>query len=556
MTSRPTPATGRSLLPDQRRPAEADPSASPIAVNPLVAAGGDVVPLSYRVMTLSLVRVLIWIALLVAGFIDGRIDRAADWLWPLGYLLVAGLASAAILLIRHRATAVGGLGLVLCLDGVALQLAQHRVGELMPVGLAIGIFLAAACLLASFRTGLKLVIWQTLLFGIEDQGIRSGLFHAPPGRQADRVVAELILLWALVLVVCVAASVSERELRRRRHDAETVQAFASALHQDDEPQLVVRRVIRFVAEDLDAGRALVCVRHDGRLRLLAEHGMNPEAATDPNLDVASTARSPLLDRAGYPGVPALLLSLDQSDDSWLSRLLPGARRLIVLPLGADERGGPLWLVFEHRGQRGGRVERRVLATAGQVSATTALALSRAVLFQQARLQAGTDALTRLPNRRTFDERFAALGRLTATRFAVVLVDVDRFKAVNDTYGHQVGDQTLQAVAAALAAASPSGSLVARYGGEEFVVLLPGADEDFGMRVGEQLRVAVASIRDPIAVTASFGVAASSMGHRSEALLAAADAALYRAKKAGRNAVMLAPGRDSDGSPSDRLRRGD
>jgi two-component system cell cycle response regulator len=539
MMSAPTSATGRNLLPGQRRPAEADGPFSPTALNPVAAAGGDVVPLSYRVTTLSLVRTLVCVALLVAGFVDGRLDSAADLLWPLGYLLVAGLASAAILLIRHRATAVGGLGLVLCFDGVALQLVQYRMGELMPVGLAIGIFLAAGCLLASFRTGLKLVIWQTLLFGIEDEGIRSGLFNAPPGRQADHVVAELILLWALVLVVCVAASVSERELRRRRYDAETVQALASALHRDDEPRLVIKRVIRSVVEDLDAGRVLVCARHDGRLRLLAEHGVAPLAATHPEIDVASTEGSALLQRAVFPGVPALLLGLDRENDSWLSLMLPRARRLIVLPLGTDERGAPIWLVFEHRGQRGGRVERRVLATAGQVSATSALALSRAVLFQQARLQASTDALTQLPNRRTFDERLAALSGPSATRFAVVLVDVDRFKAVNDTHGHQMGDRTLQAVATALAAASPTGSLVARYGGEEFVVLLPGADEDFGMLVGERLRLAVASIRDPLPVTASFGVATSAMDHRSEAVLAAADAALYRAKEAGRNTVMLA-----------------
>jgi two-component system cell cycle response regulator len=491
------------------------------------------------VTTLSLVRALVCVTLLVAGFVDGRLDAAADWLWPVGYLLVAGVASAAILLIRHRATAVGGLGLVLCLDGVALQIAQHRAGELMPVGLAIGIFLAAGCLLGSFRTGLKLVIWQTLLFGIEDQGIRSGLFDAPPGRRADEMVAELILLWALVLVVCVAASVSERELRRRRYDAETIQALATALHRDDESRLVIQRVIRCVAEDLDAGRVLVCARYDGRLRLLAEHGVGPMAAARPELDVASAEGSALLQQAVFPGVPALLLSLNRANDSWLSLLLPRARRLIVLPLGTDERGAPIWLVFEHRGARGSRVERRVLATAGQVSATSALALSRAVLFQQARLQAGTDALTRLPNRRIFDERVATLSRSPATRFAVVLADVDRFKAVNDTHGHQMGDRTLQAVATVLATASPAGSLVARYGGEEFVVLLPGADEDFGMRVGEQLRNAVASIRDPIPVTASFGVAASSMDRRSEAVLAAADEALYRAKEAGRNTVMLA-----------------
>jgi two-component system cell cycle response regulator len=551
----PIPVSLQTLLPGQRRPVtkpqdsvEARPNGPELAVTRSSSAGGDVVPLSYRVTTLSIVRVLIGAALLASAAANGRLDRPSDVLWPLGYLLTAGLLSAGVLLINHRATAVGVLGLVLCLDGAALQWVHHQVGEVVPVELAIGTFLAAACLLASFRTGLKLVIWQSILIGIEDQGIRSGLFHPPPGHRQAEVVSELILLWVLVLVVSVAASVSERELRRRRYDAESVQVFASALHQDDEPLLVLRRTIRFVVEELDAGRVLVCARHSGRLTLLAGHGLDGVVPDRAQLEASATARSNLLSVVDQPGEPALLLILDPYRDRWLAALLPGARRLVVLPLGPDASSEPTWLVFEHRGPSGIRVERRVLATVGQVSAVAALALSRAVLFQQTRSRATTDALTQLPNRRTFDERFASLaGRRPALGFAILFVDVDLFKAVNDTHGHQVGDRLLQAVAAELAAAAPPGALVARYGGEEFVVLLPGTETALAMQVAEELRVAVAAIRDPVPITASFGVAVSSGGVGSEAALPAADAALYRAKQAGRNMVRLATAVDLAGT---------
>ncbi len=501
--------------------------------------GGDLVPLSQRITVLSAVRAVICLSLLLAAGVDGSLHRAVDVAGPLGYLLAASLASAAILLITHRPTAVGGLGLVLCLDSLALQWVQHRAGPDLPVDLAIAIFLVSVCLLASFRTGLKLVIWQSLLIGLDDQGGQNGLFDTSPGRSPHRAVTELILLWALVLVVCLAASISERELRRRRHDAETVQAFATALHRDDDPRLVLGRTVRFVVDELDARRVLVCSRPGGRLTVLAGHGLDDAAARSTATVQAAGDPSGLLPLAERPGEPALLLALDRIRDPWLSALLPDAQRLVVLPLGPDGRGDPLWLIFEHGAGDGARVERRVLATAGQVSATAALALSRAVLFQQAQAQAATDTLTRLPNRRAFDQRFNELAGLTSTEgFAVIIADVDRFKAVNDTYGHQVGDVVLQAVAATLAAAAPPHALVARYGGEEFAALLPGADAAEAMEVAERLRSAVAAIRDPIVVTSSFGVGVVPAGEPADEVVAAADAALYRAKEAGRNAVML------------------
>ncbi len=163
-----------------------------------------------------------------------------------------------------------------------------------------------------------------------------------------------------------------------------------------------------------------------------------------------------------------------------------------------------------------------------------------------------DALTGVANRRSFEEaldlewRRAERGR---GRIALVLADVDRFKAYNDALGHPAGDVALARVAATLAAvAHRAGDLVARYGGEEFAVLLPGLDADRAAALAEAMRRRLAELAlahpaapPPARVSASFGVAAFRPrgGLQAAALVEAADAALYRAKAGGRDRVEVA-----------------
>ena len=162
-----------------------------------------------------------------------------------------------------------------------------------------------------------------------------------------------------------------------------------------------------------------------------------------------------------------------------------------------------------------------------------------------------DAVTSIPNRRRFDELLAAEWKRAVrghTPLALVMIDIDRFKRFNDSYGHQRGDDCLRQVAATLAdGLSRSGDAIARYGGEEFALILPATDVEGAERVAEQLRRRVEALEIPneasdIApvVTVSCGVGADSpeMGGDLQRLLLKADRALYGAKGAGRNRVSV------------------
>ena len=160
---------------------------------------------------------------------------------------------------------------------------------------------------------------------------------------------------------------------------------------------------------------------------------------------------------------------------------------------------------------------------------------------ETRAQARTDELTGLPNRRALDEAIAiafARAERNGRPFAIVMADVDRFKAMNDTFGHAAGDSILASFAGRLRDALRVPDRAYRYGGEEFCLVLPDTDAAGAHALAECARVRVelpASARMH-ALTASFGVAAWQSGDAIDSLFGRADRALYRAKKSGRNRV--------------------
>jgi diguanylate cyclase (GGDEF)-like protein len=180
--------------------------------------------------------------------------------------------------------------------------------------------------------------------------------------------------------------------------------------------------------------------------------------------------------------------------------------------------------------------------------TAAAGIESARRHRSAREQAELDPLTRLPNRRKLEADLDAEWQ-RSTRYqrplALVMLDLDHFKSLNDTYGHLVGDMVLREAATALGASLRDSDTAYRYGGEEFTVVLRETTLEEALRAAERMRAAVAAVNVPgypVTVTASIGAAAASntMPDQS-ALVAAADGALYRAKSGGRNRVEHAPG---------------
>jgi diguanylate cyclase (GGDEF)-like protein len=176
------------------------------------------------------------------------------------------------------------------------------------------------------------------------------------------------------------------------------------------------------------------------------------------------------------------------------------------------------------------------------------ALVRTRLYEQAEKMAITDGLTGLLNRRTLNARLQ--GRLReAQRYgrplSLLLLDVDHFKKVNDTYGHPAGDAVLRGVANLLLTEARETDIVARYGGEEMALILPETEARGAHAIAERIRKAVGAAHHPtgqgsLQVTVSLGLSTwPSGGDTPEALLEAADSALYRAKQDGRNRVCSA-----------------
>jgi diguanylate cyclase (GGDEF)-like protein len=182
--------------------------------------------------------------------------------------------------------------------------------------------------------------------------------------------------------------------------------------------------------------------------------------------------------------------------------------------------------------------------------------------------ARNDALTGIANRRLFDERLKALwpsGSAPASPLALLLIDVDYFKRYNDLYGHPAGDECLRHISVALRDLIGEDDLIARYGGEEFVVLLPGRSLERALVMGNRFCRAVVALGIEQAmrtdelevVTISVGIGHSSTAVSAEHLIEAADRALYRAKRAGRNRVypesaetVIALQRSSSAAPAD------
>jgi diguanylate cyclase (GGDEF)-like protein len=180
--------------------------------------------------------------------------------------------------------------------------------------------------------------------------------------------------------------------------------------------------------------------------------------------------------------------------------------------------------------------RRTAFSATSLATADSVRESARRAFEMERL-AYRDPLTGLFNRRAFEDRIAAITEHELLHGALLMIDVDKFKAINDTHGHQTGDQTLVAVGRVILGAIRGGEFAARLGGDEFVVLLPataGSDAD---RIAQRITTAVTNSTSSPPVTVRVGVADLSYSVRLASR--SADRALYLAKQSGGNTVARA-----------------
>jgi diguanylate cyclase (GGDEF)-like protein len=233
------------------------------------------------------------------------------------------------------------------------------------------------------------------------------------------------------------------------------------------------------------------------------------------------------------------------------RLAPGEKArgrmasLLAVPVPTDQGVDMALVVESARARRFSEHQQNMLST---IARAAGFALSRARLYQEKDQLASRDGLTGVENHRTFQERF--LGEiLRAQRYdhqlAILMMDIDHFKKVNDTYGHPVGDQVLKEVARIISQNIRSGTdLLARYGGEEFVCMLADTDRTRAGETAERIRESVAAklfeagtVRFQVTMSIGGALYPSDSRHGRE-VLEKADKALYRAKETGRNRLVF------------------
>jgi diguanylate cyclase (GGDEF)-like protein len=357
-----------------------------------------------------------------------------------------------------------------------------------PYAAMTGLFLVvalAAALGYSARTGLKAAILATL-------GFLLLVWYADGGELATAgALGRIALFWGVLIAAIVGAATNERWLTRQRELATTLHGAARELLDTGERDAMFA-VTTAAAERVAPGwRATVRMgpAHD-EVRLV---------------------------RAGREGVVAVPVVVAGGAVGALE-----CRRALL------------------RGHRLHRTRMAEIVSLETLAAQLGSALWRADLLDSIERQALTDGLTGLNNRRAFDnelDRRLEEARRTGRPLSLCLMDIDHFKSFNDTFGHQAGDETLAAVAAAIQGACRASDVPARYGGEEMALLLPGSGLDDAVEVAERVRLAVAAIPlETRPVTVSVGVSTTDGTCSAELLIEASDRALYASKEGGRNRV--------------------
>jgi len=507
------------------------------------ASAGELVPLADRLRYTQVFRAVL--VAIVAGCTlalpEGLVVPAAQvWLATAGFAAAAAVGHG-LWRVSGRRGGVTVFGAMLIVDGLYLAWASYATGGwASPLRYLILIHVAAVALLASYRTGLKLAMWHSILLWVVYQLEQSDILATPrasaalPGSELERLITFAAAFWLVAIATTSFSAVNERELRRRRFDMEALATLASKLEVATEPLAVADILLDGIVDTFDFKRAVLLAAREGGVSVIAQHGAVETSGSGPSPGEGSVVHAALERRDTL-----LVTAVDPKADALVAALLPEATNLVVVPLVADDEAVGV-LVIEHSMRSGSRIERRVVSMVKRFASHGALALRNAWLLERVQKMADTDALTRVANRRTFDSMLSReISRASRSRedVALVMFDIDHFKSLNDAHGHQAGDEVLRRVAAILDGESRDFDTVARYGGEEFAVILPRTTVGDAREVAERFLEAIR--RDPAepSVTASAGVASFPVNALDPAaLVSAADEALYESKHLGRDRV--------------------
>jgi diguanylate cyclase (GGDEF)-like protein len=350
--------------------------------------------------------------------------------------------------------------------------------------------------------------------------------------------------WAIALLIVVVGFAAVRHRiavqdleAGRRAEAESFARILQGLSRSISPDSIVEAIVEELGHGTGADH-IVIVRRRPDARVLE--------ATLVNAGTGGSMSSTLFPIGDLEDPPDRDLDPDRLVANRIAeraRAVFGLRHTLVTPLTTD--GGMIGALLISRRTVGDwppAARRLLVGAAVEASA----ALSRVYSHRQAEARASTDALTGLPNRRYFDEFCALLSRRRRAEdsVGVLMVDIDKFKAVNDTHGHQIGDEVLRAVAAAIVGAVREDDVPARYGGEEFAVLLRNPTLEVAVEVGERIREAVAVLDlgryGVTTVRVSIGAAvAVDPAEPITTTIEQADRALFDAKRGGRDRVVAA-----------------
>ena len=517
----------------------------PTVTQPTISHHHDYAPLTDRMNALFGLRVAMVSFVMIWAWLRPDVVQV-----PFTSLLAISalyLAGGLLLEIMRRRSGRRGLAIItglLLLDGVYLTAAMYLTGGMgSPVRFLIYLHLVAASLLASYRTGLKLALWDSLLLLVvlyAQAAVILPPLDVAPGQDIEfeqMPIANLIAFWLFALATSVFSAMNERELRQRRADLQALVDVGARLDDVTDPVRQASVVLDGLVDRFDFRRGLVLGAIDDQMVILAAVGVDDVPTT-------ATAADAVVARAWDRRETLALRRLEPSLDPFLARVLPDAANLLVAPMVAD--GRPVGaIVVEHPSRVVRRVDRRITAVLGQMCAIAALNLRNAVLLRHVQDLAERDSLTGAANRRMFQlslERVMAEPRSTrrsAKVNAVLFVDLDDFKVVNDSLGHAAGDALLQAVTERISGSVREGDLVARLGGDEFAILTEDAPDlkrslAMAERLTRELRAPYLLGEHHLTVTASIGIAsARDQSESASDVVRNADVAMYMAKANGK-----------------------